>query len=332
MKWANKRRQGFTIVELLVVIVVIGILVAISAVAYSGIQSKARASAASSNLEQIYKKLEIYRIQNNDNYPSALVYAGIYSTPSLGLQYTVDNSTNPATYCTTATVGTTSYFVNSSSTTTPISGACPGHTLGGAVNITNLATNPGAYTATTNYDTWGGSYGTSTLTRQAVAWSSTGYAARATWTVANTALNGDAGLYIPYSGDGALQANTQYTASWWAVCSRSQKLYTYMSNWRSPTGSGGSGTFDTNIGTITVSAGIPAEEWVTFTTGSNTTGVKVYSTVASSGTPWQVGDYLEVSKFMIVKGATKVDYRDGGSAGWAWNGVANNSSSTGPTP
>ena len=36
-----KRRQGFTIVELLVVIVVIGVLAAITIVAYNGMQARA---------------------------------------------------------------------------------------------------------------------------------------------------------------------------------------------------------------------------------------------------------------------------------------------------
>ena len=38
----KKTKSGFTIVELLIVIVVIGILAAITIVAYNGIQSRAR--------------------------------------------------------------------------------------------------------------------------------------------------------------------------------------------------------------------------------------------------------------------------------------------------
>jgi prepilin-type N-terminal cleavage/methylation domain-containing protein len=40
------RKRGFTIVELLIVFVVIAILAAITAVAYSGIQDRARTSIA----------------------------------------------------------------------------------------------------------------------------------------------------------------------------------------------------------------------------------------------------------------------------------------------
>ena len=39
--WINQKQSGFTIVELLIVIVVIGILAAITIVAYNGIQTRA---------------------------------------------------------------------------------------------------------------------------------------------------------------------------------------------------------------------------------------------------------------------------------------------------
>jgi prepilin-type N-terminal cleavage/methylation domain-containing protein len=41
----NKQQSGFTIVELLIVIVVIAILAAITVVAYNGIQDRARNSS-----------------------------------------------------------------------------------------------------------------------------------------------------------------------------------------------------------------------------------------------------------------------------------------------
>jgi prepilin-type N-terminal cleavage/methylation domain-containing protein len=55
-----KKERGFTIVELLIVIVVIGILAAITIVAYNGVQSRARNSAAQSAAENVAKKLEAF--------------------------------------------------------------------------------------------------------------------------------------------------------------------------------------------------------------------------------------------------------------------------------
>lgn len=55
-----KKPQGFTIVELLIVIVVIAILAAITIVAYNGIQARARDARRSSDIAQIKKALLAY--------------------------------------------------------------------------------------------------------------------------------------------------------------------------------------------------------------------------------------------------------------------------------
>lgn len=60
-----KHNQGFTIVELLIVIVVIAILAAISIVAYNGIQQRSRNTAALNLASQVAKKAEVYFTINN---------------------------------------------------------------------------------------------------------------------------------------------------------------------------------------------------------------------------------------------------------------------------
>lgn len=64
------RKAGFTIVELLIVIVVIAILAAISIVSYNGIQGRAEDTRRITDAKNIVKALELYKI-NNGNYPAA---------------------------------------------------------------------------------------------------------------------------------------------------------------------------------------------------------------------------------------------------------------------
>ncbi|MCY1366278.1 type II secretion system protein G [compost metagenome] len=64
--WAKQKQQfGFTIVELLVVIVVIGILAAITVVSYNGIQNRGYDTAVQSDLKNIAKQLELYNAEKS---------------------------------------------------------------------------------------------------------------------------------------------------------------------------------------------------------------------------------------------------------------------------
>jgi len=61
MQWAKQTRSGFTIVELLIVIVVIAILAAITIVAYNGIQTRAREAKINSDLTALSKAIQVAR-------------------------------------------------------------------------------------------------------------------------------------------------------------------------------------------------------------------------------------------------------------------------------
>jgi prepilin-type N-terminal cleavage/methylation domain-containing protein len=76
-KWALKNK-GFTIVELLIVIVVIAILAAISILAYNGIQNRTSDAAVQSDLRNLAMKIEEYKAVNG-SYPknaSSTVFGG----------------------------------------------------------------------------------------------------------------------------------------------------------------------------------------------------------------------------------------------------------------
>ena len=60
---------GFTIVELLIVIVVIAILAAITVVAYNGIQNRANDSAVQSDLTAMAKRISLFHVDNG-RYPN----------------------------------------------------------------------------------------------------------------------------------------------------------------------------------------------------------------------------------------------------------------------
>lgn len=57
----DRRRQGFTIVELLIVIVVIGILAAITVVAYNGVQTRAQEAKRSADAALYHKAIMLAR-------------------------------------------------------------------------------------------------------------------------------------------------------------------------------------------------------------------------------------------------------------------------------
>jgi prepilin-type N-terminal cleavage/methylation domain-containing protein len=60
VSYKKNKTAGFTIVELLIVIVVIGILAAITIVAYNGVQSRARSTNAQAAANGVLKKAEVY--------------------------------------------------------------------------------------------------------------------------------------------------------------------------------------------------------------------------------------------------------------------------------
>lgn len=89
LKEMNK--QGFTIVELLIVIVVIAILAGVSIVAYAGMSDKAYAVKLASSADYYVKIFNLYKVQHGD-YPVSTDPDYGLSSPCLG-----EKSNYPAT-------------------------------------------------------------------------------------------------------------------------------------------------------------------------------------------------------------------------------------------
>jgi len=64
-----KAEKGFTLVEILIVVVILGILAAIVIPQFTSASTEAKESALVSDLQAIRSQIELYKIHHNDNLP-----------------------------------------------------------------------------------------------------------------------------------------------------------------------------------------------------------------------------------------------------------------------
>jgi len=64
------KRSAFTLVELMIVVIILGILAAVVVPQFSDASTDARLSSLTTNLQTIRGQLELYKLQHNGNYPA----------------------------------------------------------------------------------------------------------------------------------------------------------------------------------------------------------------------------------------------------------------------
>jgi general secretion pathway protein G len=63
------RTRGFTLVEILIVVVILGILAAIVIPQFTDASTEAKQSSLMSDLQTVRSQIQLYKIQHNDNFP-----------------------------------------------------------------------------------------------------------------------------------------------------------------------------------------------------------------------------------------------------------------------
>lgn len=107
-KSSNIIRPGFTIVELLIVIVVIGVLAAVTIVSYTGVSRRAVVSSIQSDIASATKQLQVFQVYNA-SYPSTIDCGIADSATNKCLKF---SSGNTATYISDVINGKPVFFLN----------------------------------------------------------------------------------------------------------------------------------------------------------------------------------------------------------------------------
>lgn len=95
----RKSQKGFTLIEILIVVAIIGILASVALVGLRPVQSKGRDARRISDLRQVQAALELY-FSKNGQYPAATDWCALTTTltgASIGVSKVPNDPTAPST-------------------------------------------------------------------------------------------------------------------------------------------------------------------------------------------------------------------------------------------
>jgi len=90
-----RAKRGFTLVEILIVVVILGILAAIVIPQFTEASTEAKLSSLCSDLQTVRSQIELYKVQHNDAFPGVSnVAAGGTHTGGAGFLLAMTGGTN----------------------------------------------------------------------------------------------------------------------------------------------------------------------------------------------------------------------------------------------
>lgn len=310
----KQNNQGFTIVELIVIVIIIGILAAVTIVAYNGVQDRAKNASLQSRIHQASSELSSKFLLAGNTYASPSDFASVTGlTSDANTTYTYVVSSDQQNYCVSARNNKTGESVAASNKAiAPANGQC----------ATNYVLNPSFETNTNNWTS-----NNLNLTTPSD-WSSSGI--RSLKATASTSATDSFARYGNKTDLLGLTPGQTYSitatshlespALSGSLDSRSRQIRVFAWNGNSATGVGNSAGMPNVVGTT-------ATQTATFTIPAGSTGVEIrlYNGGSSSATNSIYWDGV-----IITEGLRPMQFADGSSKGWFWDGDANASRSIGP--
>lgn len=311
---AKQYTKGFTIVELIVIVIIIGILAALTIVAYNGVQDRAKNASLQSRIHQASSDLSSKFLLAGNTYAAPSDFSSITGlTSDANTTYTYVVSSDQQNYCLSARNNKTGEsFAASNKAIAPASGQC----------ATNYVLNPSFETSTANW-----TVNNANMTTQPD-WAVSGTRAMKI-TASTTAADSFArygnktdlvGLTPGQTYSITATSHLETPALSGTLDSRSRQIRIFAWN-------GNTATALSNSTGMPNTSGSTAVQSTSFTIPAGSTGVEIrfYNGGTNSATNSIYWDGV-----IITDGSRPVQFADGSSKGWFWDGDAHASRSIGP--